>query len=162
MRTRVAKKRCRDCGGLKVLTDFHRNRKRPDGRQDWCKLCHNARAKLWRKKNPGYYDRRLKRDPNYFRGKKLLKLYGISLEEYERMYQEQGGLCRICGKPETRKVNGRAVPLCVDHEHRTGKVRGLLCYSCNIALGFLEKSDWVRRAYAYLKKTGSHVPRHRV
>lgn len=159
MKTRVRKKLCRDCGHRKPLDEFHRNRKRLDGRQDWCKLCHNARARAWRKRNPGYYDRRLKRDPTYFRGKKLLKLYGISLEQYELMYRVQGGVCRICGKPESRKVNGKPVPLSVDHDHKTGKVRGLLCYACNVALGFLEKTDWVKRAYAYLEQAGTHVRR---
>lgn len=59
----------------------------------------------------------------------LKKSYGITPEQYDEMFQRQGGVCAVCGKPP----NGRK--LSVDHDHRTGKVRALLCAHCNIALG---------------------------
>jgi hypothetical protein len=63
--------------------------------------------------------------------------YGISLETYKDMVEAQGGLCLICGGPETRKLNGSVLRLSVDHCHETGNVRGLLCASCNKGIGLL-------------------------
>jgi hypothetical protein len=61
--------------------------------------------------------------------------YGLSIEDYEAMYERQGGKCALCGHPDR---------LCVDHDHQTGRVRGLLCYLCNTALGRLVGDDPVR------------------
>ena len=62
----------------------------------------------------------------------LKKLYGISLPEFNSMKRKQKGKCGICGIVP-------ASNLCVDHNHKTGEVRGLLCHPCNLALGRLEK-----------------------
>lgn len=64
------------------------------------------------------------------------RTYGISLQEFEEMVKVQGGLCKICGEPP---IKGRA--LHVDHDHKTGKVRGLLCFRCNGALGWFEAHE---------------------
>jgi Recombination endonuclease VII len=62
--------------------------------------------------------------------------YGISIDEYKRMYAAQAGLCGICGRPETFATRGSKVAcLSVDHDHTTGKVRALLCAKCNKLLG---------------------------
>lgn len=73
--------------------------------------------------------------------------YGITRDDYEAMMEAQGGACAICLRaPEP----GRH--LAVDHEHDTGRVRGLLCRTCNSALGlFYENTDSMRRAIAYLE-----------
>lgn len=63
----------------------------------------------------------------------LKRKYGITLAEYDQMLEEQHGVCAICGGADP---SGRR--LAVDHDHETGKVRGLLCTSCNTRLGFLE------------------------
>lgn len=63
------------------------------------------------------------------------KKYGIKYSEYERMFGSQNGVCAIC---RNKEKNGKR--LCVDHDHETGKIRGLLCNICNIALGFMEKT----------------------
>lgn len=83
----------------------------------------------------------------------LKKRFGISLEEYQLMLENQNNLCAICGRPErtvdhrTKKVRS----LAVDHNHNTGKVRGLLCTDCNRALGLLQDSkDVLQNALAYL------------
>lgn len=65
------------------------------------------------------------------RKKGLLKNYGITVDEYDRMFEAQGGVCATCGKPNKSKYGY----LSVDHDHKTGKVRGLLCHRCNAALG---------------------------
>jgi hypothetical protein len=59
----------------------------------------------------------------------LKSKYGISLKEYNEMFSNQGGNCAICGR------NG--LVLCIDHNHVSKKVRGLICKSCNMALGFV-------------------------
>lgn len=64
----------------------------------------------------------------------MAKRYKISVDEYKMLFKEFDNKCGICGKPETAK--GKV--LSVDHNHKTGKVRGLLCGKCNKGLGFLE------------------------
>ena len=78
---------------------------------------------------------------------RLKSLYGISSDDYDRLFAHQRGACAICGKRSAKT-------LCVDHCHATGKVRGLLCQRCNLALGHLNDSPTlVSAALAYL--TGS-------
>lgn len=80
----------------------------------------------------------------------LKRQYGITLDDLNNMLQEQGGKCAICTKAivaiGTREANDSA---CVDHCHDTGKIRGLLCRSCNTAIGLLQDSPDVIRAAAY-------------
>ena len=70
--------------------------------------------------------------PEYRRNYQLMKNYGITSEDYDRMLEEQGGVCAICKSPNT---NYRSKYFVVDHDHDTGAVRGLLCHKCNIVLG---------------------------
>jgi hypothetical protein len=77
---------------------------------------------------------------------KHLKKYGMTLEQYEAMHEAQKGLCAICGEPNQ---NNRI--LCVDHDHKTGKVRKLLCTNCNSKLGIYEANK--DKFEAYLKDT---------
>lgn len=88
----------------------------------------------------------------YDRNKRLMSLYGITLEQYEQMLTAQNGVCAICGRIPT----GRS--LHVDHNHKTGEVRGLLCHSCNFAIGkrgFNDSSDKCLKAGEYLKLHGT-------
>lgn len=71
----------------------------------------------------------------HHRRKHLLKSYGLTVEEYASLLDLQGGVCAVCGKEETERTKGSLRRLCVDHDHLTGAVRGLLCNSCNTALG---------------------------
>jgi hypothetical protein len=76
--------------------------------------------------------------------------YGITMEEYEQMFAEQGGVCAACGLPETViHHHGKKKPLAVDHNHTTDEVRMLLCNDCNSALGYLQDSP--DRIWALLK-----------
>lgn len=67
-----------------------------------------------------------------------LREYGITPEQYAEMVAAAGGVCTICKRPESRKRNGRVTRLCVDHDHRTGRVRGVLCSRCNFVVGLTE------------------------
>lgn len=101
-----------------------------------------ARNRRWRAANP-----------NQIHAMNLRR-YGITQQHYILMFSAQGGVCACCGRPETRVRNGRTVALAVDHDHECcpGKtacgrcIRGLLCGSCNQAIGLL--SDSVGRVLA--------------
>lgn len=81
------------------------------------------------------------------RGYYLKKKYNTSHEEYEELFTKQGGACAICGTTESKKK------LAVDHDHITGKNRGLLCVRCNIGLGhFLDDRKLLESASVYLYK----------
>ncbi len=79
-----------------------------------------------------------KLSPEEKRSRTYKQNYGITEEDYQRMFEQQGGVCAACRQPETRmneRLKGR---LHVDHDHVTGQVRALLCLNCNTALGMLE------------------------
>lgn len=84
----------------------------------------------------------------------LLLKYGITRDRYLEMFAEQGGVCAICKQPETAKdKNGEIKAMAVDHCHKTGKVRSLLCYECNTGIGKLkEDPNILQAAIAYLAK----------
>lgn len=83
--------------------------------------------------------------------------YGITPAEFALLLAQQGGVCAICGRRETATRNGRVRKLCVDHDHATKKVRGLLCQSCNRGLGFFkDDATLLARAANYLVKRGSY------
>lgn len=82
------------------------------------------RTKQWRVANPR---------KRYLTG--VRTRFGITPEKYASMLQVQGGVCAICKQPETAKIQGRVKELSVDHDHRTKKIRGLLCWTCNTTLG---------------------------
>lgn len=74
------------------------------------------------------------------RDKYYRKKYGITLEQYNNMLSYQKGNCAICEEVPKENKNGVVVRLSVDHNHKTGKVRGLLCYKCNkLLLGRIER-----------------------
>lgn len=116
---------CYHCHEDKGPEGFRRKGK--NGRQSWCQDCHRE----YRKTHTIFANR--------------LKRYGITKEEYFEMYGKQGGKCKIC-------IVNKAT--CVDHDHITGKVRGLLCSTCNSAIGLL-KDDWtiMMRAVEYVRRS---------
>lgn len=119
------------------------------GVQGYCRACTNQRNR----------ERRRPRTPEQSRTARDAQLrrdYGITHAQYEWILAGQGGVCAICRKPET-KIGGRhgktPLRLAVDHDHRTGLVRELLCADCNRALGCLgEDIEIAKRLLAYLKK----------
>jgi hypothetical protein len=92
------------------------------------------------------------RDPQYHRRYKLKLLYGLSLADYERMLAEQGNVCAICGLEDTALTRNGTPRLRVDHNHHTGRIRGLLCHLCNTRVGTIEAHELVAKANAYLEK----------
>jgi len=82
--------------------------------------------------------------------------FGITLEDFDRMVESQNGLCAICDG-ENVKINGKIVSLAVDHNHETGKVRGLLCNGCNTSLGRLKTIAMLKKAIKYLEETDGDI-----
>jgi hypothetical protein len=120
----------------------------------YCRECrilatanHHAKAES-KKKHRDWYNRKYK---DISEDKRMKKQYGISLEDYKKMSELQKGLCLICKKPELTFLNQTARKLSIDHCHKTGKVRGLLCQKCNMAIGiFSESEDILNSAIKYL------------
>ncbi len=150
-------KTCTKCGRFQSFELFYNRKLMKDGKGSWCKDCMDAK----RKQNPPskltVESRRkarvwCKNNPRSMRNKRLKK-YGITVEEYDRMFEAQRGLCAICGHPETTidARYGKMRMLSVDHCHTTGKVRGLLCGHCNIGLGsFKDDASLLAHAITYL------------
>lgn len=81
----------------------------------------------------------------------ILSKYKLSEHDYNALIKEQNNLCKICGNKETGQFKGKKKRLSVDHNHGTGKVRGLLCSYCNIGLGvFKDSPNILRKAIKYL------------
>lgn len=117
------KKECSKCLSWKPLESFGAN-----GRGGWQAQCKECRKEGKRGKPVSPKQR------DNHRAWLLKNTYGITVEDFDRMLTEQGGVCKIC----LSGPSGRFKYLCVDHCHTTGKVRGLLCHACNKSLGFLE------------------------
>ncbi len=127
---------CAKCGERKPLDSFHRHPEGPNGRHSWCGQCANAAQKASRAKHG-----RPPRKPAW----NLKTRYGLTPDDVDRMLTDQGGVCAIC--------QGEMKRQCVDHDHATGKVRGLLCHRCNIGLPYVERADYRSAALAYLERS---------
>lgn len=128
-------KSCAHCKEIKSLGQFYKDKSKKDGHTSWCKIC----VKKNSSKNGPHYSYNDKRKYH------LMRNYGITSKQYNQMFEEQNGVCAICNLPEINRK------LSVDHNHKTGKVRSLLCQSCNARLGVVEDKNFNKRAKQYLK-----------
>lgn len=161
---------CSKCTKEYPKTFFHRNSKAKDGLSVYCKHCARIAVHQWSLKNPDKVSNKKKR--YYIRHKEILaekrkkyemensdhikslrrkyarrnkvKSYGITMEIFDSILKKQEFRCAIC-----RKLFENKTPL-IDHCHKTGNVRGLLCTACNFSLGHLEKDGFIEKAIAYL------------
>lgn len=132
----VAEKRCPKCGEVKPRSEWGNNSSSHDGMPSYCKPCYNEWSRNNRNNNPT-------RQKELRRRAHLKFNYRMSTAAYLDMLQKQDGKCVIC---KTIKDI-----LHVDHDHVTGKVRGLLCGECNLGIGKLKDSALVvLNAYKYL------------
>jgi hypothetical protein len=131
---------CKRCGQDKVAGDFIWKPNGKIARGQKCKAC----IKELVYDTPEFKE--MQRDNNYRRN------YGIDLQDYNAILERQNGTCAICHKESDS--TGKNSKLHVDHDHVTGKVRGLLCYRCNIAMGFL--SDDPERIYMIMDYLSLH------
>lgn len=115
-------KKCGRCKHIKKLTEFKSHKR--DGHQSYCSKCQEL----------------------YMDAYNLKKRYGMTIDEYKKMLKDQDNVCKICKKPCLIKKK-----LSVDHCHKSGKIRGLLCSNCNAALGlFKDNSERIIEAANYL------------
>lgn len=122
---------------MKPIEQFYNLKASPDGKAWRCKECDNLAVRQHRKK---HRQRFLDRQRIANRKNK----YNLSNDEYQSLFEKQECVCAICGKQDILQV---------DHNHKTGKVRGLLCGKCNKALGlFDDNADAINNAIIYLKE----------
>jgi len=139
------------CGQHKTRSDFHRQRRSPDGLNYKCKACNYAAARRWKSAHPERRAERHRANPRPAINRSLRRLYGIDLADYEQRLAMQRGICAICGTAPTtiRRLD-------VDHDHATGRIRGLLCTHCNLALGHMRHDPERARAMAnYLERAAA-------
>ena len=137
-------KQCKSCEEHKPLADYAKRSASKDGLQSKCRPCRSEEQKAYRQS----------RDMHLIdRERNLQKEFGIGLSDYEEMLAKQNGVCAICKEEETVVRQGRVQSLSVDHCHETGKIRGLLCNSCNRALGkFKDSIGHLLAAASYLEE----------
>jgi hypothetical protein len=133
--------RCIGCGQTPLETEFSTDlHHRPPHLSSYCKKCRN---KKWTERT----NIRRRNHPEETRKNHLWKEYRITLIEYNEMFILQDGRCAICGIHQSELQRS----LAVDHNHKTGKVRGLLCRECNLGLGyFRDNPDLMSKAMEYL------------
>jgi hypothetical protein len=164
----MTKKKCTKCGDDKALDQFYSYKSGPRAGSLYgeCKDCHFVRTEKWRKNNRNKSCQYTKahRDKlkekmskeewsEFHREVNLMQKFGLTLEDYDLMLEEQNGVCAICGEEETSIRLGKTKLLAVDHDHETGEVRGLLCARCNMAIGLLnEDIDILKSAIKYITK----------
>ena len=133
---------CSKCGKKFSIENFGiRRTKSGTYLRSWCKSCENLQSISYAKRNP----QKIK----YWNKKGGLKRsFGITIEVYNSMFNSQNGKCAICGNPNQSKMRS----LTVDHDHKTGKIRMLLCDMCNKGLGFFgDDIELMEKAIEYLK-----------
>lgn len=135
----MGEKTCQLCGEKKPLLDYHNNKQIPDGKHTICKACNKEKTRAWRIANPTKY-----------RSAQYKRKYGITYEEVQALKQGCNYTCEVCGLQETQALRGT---LFVDHCHKTGRVRGMLCQRCNTILGQCEDSiETLKAAVTYLER----------
>ncbi len=140
---------CNRCKETKSHDQFHVRRRR--GRvelQGLCKVCHRKDMYDWKKKNPVKVMAINKRQFYKNKARRLKRTYGISIDQFLKMLARQRFKCAIC----STKNPGKDKRFSVDHCHQTGRIRGLLCNRCNVALGAVGDSiPTLKSAINYLE-----------
>lgn len=145
------------CTKCKQPGEFYRDITKKDGIHSVCKLCHSTRNKARRKVDSEYRERSTKKSMEWrlanpehsrfrVRDSTLKRKYGLTVDDYNKLLESQGGVCQVCKNPPTNRR------LAVDHCHTTGKIRGLLCQACNVSIGKMRESpDLIRRLANYVE-----------
>lgn len=150
---------CKTCSRTKANQYYHKNIEQERTRKRSCYQKHKHRwvktRQKWESKHKEQrreYNIKSKAKHFYkYENNRLEKAYKISLAEYNRLFNKQKGCCAICEKHQSELKNR----LAVDHNHKTGKIRKLLCAKCNIWMGLLENKNFIeftKKAKRYLEK----------
>jgi len=145
------KQKCYICGKVKKLECFYNLKKSKSGKGPGCKKCKRLSNAKWKLKNRDRVNKlanaRRKKNPQKYRELFLKRTYGIDLKQYEDLLNEQNGVCFICLKTNNKRN------LFVDHCHKTGIIRGLLCSKCNFGIGhFKDSMKIMNSAIKYIEK----------
>jgi len=123
--------KCSRCNEWKPPEAFNKNKKQRSGINYACRSCTQP----------------------YTRGYNLKKRHGISFEDFMAIYNSQEGKCACCGTAININSNKYSERACLDHNHKTGAIRGVLCSTCNLAAGNVkDSSERAEKLSAYLKK----------
>lgn len=141
-------KTCTKCKLEKDLEDFHKSKSGSQWRQSICKPCNVERGREEYHKNPSKNKAKVKAwtklNPEKVRGYQRKIKYGLTVGGFQTMLSEQANCCACCGDEFDK-------PPHVDHCHRSGKIRGLLCRPCNVGLGnFKESPIRLKKAASYI------------
>lgn len=132
--------RCTTCKVEKDPAEFYNDANKKNGKRSSCKICANKHNAKWQRANPG------KR-----RDAVLKHKYGLAPNDYKDMLAKQNGCCAICKTDNPGSFNNKYFH--VDHCHTTGKVRSLLCNTCNLGIGHLNDNPaLLRTAALYLEQ----------
>lgn len=139
-------RRCSTCKERKPREAFSLSRGHYDGLSAVCKVCSSKASTAWMKSLPPEEAKKLRR-------KQVLKRnYGMTLDDYFALVESQDGMCGICRDPLTEGRIGAQV----DHDHKTGNVRGILCVKCNAGLGqFRDNIGFLASAIGYLERSNA-------
>jgi len=153
---------CFRCHEIKIHSweNFHtqkeiRNGKKYEYIRKVCRKCEHDERAVNRRNSREKENENLKKrmTPLRHRERNLRRGYKMSLAQYDVLLQSQNGKCGICFNVETKTVNGKVSHLTVDHDHKTGRIRGLLCARCNSGIGLLmEKTENFKNAITYLSR----------
>lgn len=147
-------KKCSKCLEEKPLELFNKSNRHPKGRFSWCKAC---KGQLERKRYHSQAPERRMRVKELMRKQyektkvkrsedSRLKRYGITAEEFRGLLEKQGGRCACCSRGLDLGKHTH-----VDHDHSDGRIRGILCRECNVAIGLCHDSlERVMALYLYL------------
>jgi len=159
MKITIKHKTCTKCKQIKKSSDFNKNPRYKTGLSYWCRDC----VKLWWHTYFGKHKKKIQKLRKKYKLKNRLKIlkqskkynnnhkkehqnaqlkkkFGFGILEYKKLFKLQNGRCAICKKPEKIKRHNRIINLAVDHNHKNGIIRGLLCFQCNRLLGYFDKN----------------------
>lgn len=141
-------KTCTKCHTSKPYTAFRQRKlKTMTSYRSHCRECERKEHRDWYSRNKEYTKLYQESRKTSTEDRRLNRIYGISLKDLNLMVKDQDNKCKICGDSF---LNSR---MCVDHCHKTGKIRGILCNKCNSGIGLLKDSrDVVKNAYNYLEE----------
>jgi nitrate/TMAO reductase-like tetraheme cytochrome c subunit len=147
---------CSNCKENKPFSEFYKDRKKASGIRAKCKVCCAYDTMNWRVKNRSRYNNYAAawraKNPERQHATDIKRHYGLSIDQYNEMLIAQSNKCKICSK--LHDVNTKRGRLYVDHDHDTGKIRGLLCGACNSGIGYLNHDiDLLYMAINYLANT---------
>lgn len=157
------KKKCSRCKKEKEVKEFHKSKKDILNRKPACKECIKIDSKEYYlnnirkiKQRVSHYNKKYPEKHKILRtNNHLQKRYGLNLKEYKILLKYQNSVCAICKQKETRKDShsNNVTKLSIDHCHKSGKVRGILCNKCNNGLGrFKDDIKLLKSAIDYLKR----------